>query len=139
MQHTDLICVVIVHVPYPGGLVTRTGDDEATVSGKVERIDLLLVAIEDIPDALLRNVPDLQNRFRDRQWRCNIFRHKNTYADLFVFGAGSKILAIGTEANTSDIQIASLAGFFIHKYTAGTQSQLSGATMIWLLVSIGID
>lgn len=122
MLRTDLVRVVIVHVPYSGSLVTRTGDDEATVSRKVERIDLLLVAIEDIPDALLRDVPDLQKGFRDRQWRCNLYRHKDTYADLFVFGAGSKILAVGTEADTSDIQIASLAGFFINKYTADTES-----------------
>ena len=51
---------VVRHVPDPCGAVARAGDDEPAVAREVERVDLLLVALEYRPDALLLDVPDLR-------------------------------------------------------------------------------
>ena len=52
----------------------RTADDEASVAAEIEAVDFLLVAVEDVADAALGDVPD---------------------ADLFVFSAGGEELAVG--------------------------------------------
>lgn len=46
----DLTIGGVLHVPDSGGAVTGTGDDEAAVLGKVERVDFLLVTVKDLAD-----------------------------------------------------------------------------------------
>lgn len=52
----------VLHVPDSGGFVARAGDDEAAVAGEVEGVDFLLVAVEDVADALGFDVPDLRRK-----------------------------------------------------------------------------
>ncbi len=47
------------HIPNPRRTVTRTRNDEPAIAGKVEGVDLLLVAFEHRPNSLLLNVPNL--------------------------------------------------------------------------------
>jgi hypothetical protein len=51
--------VSAVDIPDPGALVARARNEELPVPGKVERVDFLVVAREEVLDALLGNVPDL--------------------------------------------------------------------------------
>lgn len=49
----------VLHVPDSRGFVAGAGDDEAAVTGEIEGVDFLLVAVEDVADALGFDVPDL--------------------------------------------------------------------------------
>jgi hypothetical protein len=49
-------------VPQPGALVARAGNEESAVPRKVERVDFLHVALEQVADALFLNVPYLVKR-----------------------------------------------------------------------------
>lgn len=49
-----------VNVPDARALVTRAGNEELSVARKVERIDFLVVTRQEVLDAFLCNVPDLQ-------------------------------------------------------------------------------
>ena len=73
------------HVPDARGLVTRAGDDEPAVAREVERVDLLLVPVEHVADALLRDVPN---------------------PDLLVLRARREVLAVRAEAHRADVQVA---------------------------------
>jgi hypothetical protein len=42
-----------LYVPYAHRLVARAGDDQPAVSGRVGRVDILLVAVEDVLNAIL--------------------------------------------------------------------------------------
>jgi len=48
-----------LHIPYAHRLVARTRGEQAAVGRKVERVDLLLMPLEDVTDSPFRNVPDL--------------------------------------------------------------------------------
>lgn len=50
---------IIRHVPDACSAVARARDNEPPVARKVERVNLLLVALEYRPDPLLLDVPDL--------------------------------------------------------------------------------
>lgn len=71
-------------VPQSDSAVATSGGNRASVTGKVKRINILFVACESVPDGLCGNVPD---------------------TDQLVFGSGSQILAVGAEADASDIEI----------------------------------
>jgi hypothetical protein len=55
IKHT----LALLNIPDPRRLVSRAGNEEAAVAGKVERVDLLHVSLEEVADALLLDVPDL--------------------------------------------------------------------------------
>jgi hypothetical protein len=48
-----------LHIPEACALVARAGHQQATVTRKVKRIDLLLMSLEDGANALFRDVPYL--------------------------------------------------------------------------------
>ena len=58
-SRTNFVDLSFVHVPDPCGAVSRARHDQTAVARKVERVDLLLVSLEDRPDPLFRNVPYL--------------------------------------------------------------------------------
>lgn len=49
----------LLDIPDPGRLVPRARNEEPAVSRKVERVDFLHVALEEVSDAFLLDVPDL--------------------------------------------------------------------------------
>jgi hypothetical protein len=75
-------------VPDPGRLVARARDEVPAVRGEVKRVDLLRVALEEVPDGPLADVPD---------------------PDLAVLGTRRKEAAVGREADGPDVEVA-LAG-----------------------------
>jgi len=106
----DFGCTVF-HVPDTSGFVARAGDDEAAVGGEVEGVDFLLVAVEDVADALFGDVPDLQ---QERLVAAVPGYGIVTYPNLLILSTGSQIFAIGTETYTPDIQIPRFSGSFVH-------------------------
>ena len=67
-----------MHVPDTGCFITRAGDDQPAVEGKIERVDFLLMAIKNITNAFFGNVPDLRLRlmglviYDQRRWSATI-------------------------------------------------------------------
>lgn len=51
--------LVLLDVPKPDCAVTRTGGDVTTIGGKVQRVDVLLMASELVQDTFGGNFPDL--------------------------------------------------------------------------------
>ena len=76
LTHFTRLPCRVGHVPNPRRVVTRTRNDEPTVARKVERVDLLLVALEDVPDLLPSDVPDLQTESMNTRAGCHNRRAK---------------------------------------------------------------
>jgi hypothetical protein len=72
-------------VPETDSAVTATGSDSAAITGKVERVDILLVPSECVSDGSRGNIP---------------------YSDQLVLGTGSKVSSIRAEADASDVKIS---------------------------------
>ena len=106
----------VSHIPYPRSLVSRARYDQATILGKVERVDLLLVTVEHCVDASRCNVPNLC-AIDVRTALATAGHVKETYADLLVFCTRREVLAVWTEAHAANVQVASLTCFLIHQYT----------------------
>jgi hypothetical protein len=51
--------LVDVDIPKADGLVAAARGDVAAISGEVERVDILFMAGEDVPDLFGLNVPNL--------------------------------------------------------------------------------
>lgn len=52
--------LVFLNVPESDRAVTRARSDVSTVGSKVQRVDVLIVPGKAVPDAMLRDIPDLQ-------------------------------------------------------------------------------
>lgn len=72
-------------VPNSGRLVARARDEVPAIRGEVERVDLLRVALKEMSDRPLSNVPD---------------------PDLPVLGPGCEEATIGREADGADVEVA---------------------------------
>lgn len=91
-----------IDIPNPGALVARAGNEELSVPGKVERVDFLIVARQEMLDSFFRNVPDLRGvSLRSSPW-------KRTHPDLPIFCARREVFPVGTETYAPDIQVARL-------------------------------
>lgn len=105
--------LTLFDIPDPGRLVSRTRDQESAVSGKVQRVNLLHVALKQVLDSLRLDVPYLK-------WsasaccECGI-----AYPDLPVLRTGGQELAIGAEAYTSDVQISRSIRRLVQQHTTG--------------------
>jgi hypothetical protein len=73
----------------------------ATVLGEVQGVDILLVALESIPDGFASNVPNLEISAFPSAWR-----YHTTYSDQFVFSSSGQISTVWAEAHTPDVQIS---------------------------------
>lgn len=51
----------LLNIPDPSRFVTRTGNKESTITGKIERVDFLHVTLEKVANAPLLEIPNLQN------------------------------------------------------------------------------
>lgn len=56
IKHT----VTAIDIPNPRALVARAGNEELSVPGKVERVDFLIVARQEMLDSFFRDIPDLR-------------------------------------------------------------------------------
>lgn len=72
-------------IPEANTPVAASRCNDTTVLGKVQRVDILLVASELVLDSAGRNVPD---------------------ANDLILGASREILTVGTEADTANVQVA---------------------------------
>lgn len=94
----------LLNVPQPDRAVATTGRNGAAVAGKVERVNVLLVAREGVADLLLVDVPDL--RILSVAIPGAIGTACITYPDKLVLGAGRQVSAVGTEADAPDVEVA---------------------------------
>jgi hypothetical protein len=62
------------HVPDPSGTVARARDNEATVLGELEGVDVLRVAVKHLGNTLLFDVPNLPKMFSHRHISLAQFR-----------------------------------------------------------------
>ena len=74
-----------LNIPETDSAVTATRSDSAAITGKVERVDILLMASKCISDGARSDVP---------------------HSDQLVLGTSSKISSIRAETNASDVKIA---------------------------------
>jgi hypothetical protein len=51
--------LAVEDIPQTNGLVTTARSNVTTVAGKVQRVDILLVAAEDMLDGACSNIPNL--------------------------------------------------------------------------------
>lgn len=89
-----------VDVPDLGRPVARTRDEELTIAREFERVDFLIVTAKKVPNALLGNIPD---------------------PNLTVLGAGSEVLAVWTEADGANVQVARGSSSIINEHTKDDQ------------------
>lgn len=54
-----------VHVPNPSTLVARSRHQETTITRKLERVNLLLMALQEMTDSFLFDIPNLEKTDRD--------------------------------------------------------------------------
>lgn len=81
--------VVIVDVPKSDGAVTTAGGNGPAISREVQAVDVLFVAGKRVSNGAGLNVPD---------------------SDQLVLCARSKVLAVGAEADASDVQVTTCVG-----------------------------
>lgn len=97
-----------LNIPKPDGAVSTARGNGATVTSKVQRVDILLVTRKLGSDLLRCNIPDLccarvsaqpsvEFNSKSRLW---------TYPDKLILRSRGQILAIGTEANAADVKIS---------------------------------
>ena len=107
-----------VNVPDARALVTRAGNQELSVARKVERVNFLIMTRQEVLDAFLCNVPDLQgiidNVICRRLWTCS---------DLTIFRPGCEEFAVWTETYAADVQIARLRRSLVDKDAAKDVSE----------------
>jgi hypothetical protein len=99
----------LLDVPNPSRLVTRSADEESTISREVQRVNLLHVALQEMSDTLSFDVPDLAISVNSPS------HTRKTNPNLSVLSSGSEEFAVGAEANTSDIQISGPVGGLIEQ------------------------
>lgn len=58
----DQFLLAVYDIPETDCLISGAGSDVTSVAGEVERVNVLLVAGEDVLDRLLRDIPHLKNR-----------------------------------------------------------------------------
>lgn len=143
LAHNEIIHLEVedararLDIPNPGRLVAGTRDEVPTVGGEVERVDLLAVALEKMPDPTLGDIPDLQQgRTRGRQLAVHFFFFSfffyfglaceeingKTYPDLTVLGARGKVLAVWGKAKRADVEVAWVRGAVVLEDAAGRVS-----------------
>lgn len=105
----------LLDIPETNGSISTARCNRATIAGKVERVNVLLVTGEGIANRSRLNVPNLRKKSQLSPCQ-NAFSVK-TYSDQLVFSTGSKVLAIGTEANAANVQITSDIHSVVLEYT----------------------
>lgn len=86
--------VATLDIPQADRTVTTSRCNGAAILGKVKGVDILLVTGECVTDLARGNVPN---------------------ADQLVLSTGRKVLAVGAEADTSDVQVSSSVGGIVLK------------------------
>jgi hypothetical protein len=104
-----------LHVPHASRLVARTGNETTAVGREGEGVDLGLVALENLGDALLSNVPDLlrERRGCQRSWR--EAAEDQMYADDAILGSSRQKLAVGAEGSASDVVVGLNTGRLVRE------------------------
>lgn len=101
--------IASLDIPQPDGSVTTARSNCAAVASKVQTVDILLVTRESVADSSAVDVPD---------------------ADELVLGTGGEVLAIRTETDAPDVQVARnvdiLVGEHANLFTSLDVVDLSG-------------
>ena len=102
-------------IPDADGMVAAAGGNVTAVTREVQRVDVLLVACKGVTDGTTLDIPDLELTSRSVIWHRNTLCVDcvETYPDDLILRPCSKIDAIWTEADTSDIQIAVFFDFIV--------------------------
>lgn len=77
--------LVRLEIPEADAPIAASRSDDSAVLGEIQRVDILLVAGELVLDGTARDIPNSND---------------------FVFGTSREVLAVGTEADAADVQIA---------------------------------
>jgi len=92
--------LALFDIPNPRWFIARSRDEESTIPREVKRVDLLHVALEEMANALLLDVPNL--------WTVSkvSLETRQTHPNLTIFSAGCEVFAIRAEAYATDVEIA---------------------------------
>jgi len=90
-----------VNIPQADGSVTAARRKRATVAGEVQRVDILFMTLKDMIYLSRCNIPDLGLSV-DTLIPRGI---EGTYSNQFIFPCSGEILAVGAEADASDIEV----------------------------------
>ena len=85
-------------IPQTDTAVTTAGCNDLAVPSEVQGVNILLVSSELVLDSSGRDVPDLVSVSKLQGQLKNL-----AYSDDFVFRARSKIMTVGTEADTPNV------------------------------------